>query len=709
MKPWTRSLTSWFRGESKVQPKRCLSTMLTVEQLEGREMLSASPIAFKPDSQFYSSLEMNGTFFFSTSGGELWKTNGTTAGTVLVKDLDPMGSIPSGPVCMTNFDGLLYFYFADPSNNIMALWKSDGTAAGTALVKDLGIPFSRDFQLQSVIADDTLFLFTRNDERPHDWQLWRSDGSTAGTFFLKDFGQPGGDVSGLSVLGGAVVFFTQPNVPYADSQLWRSDGTVAGTFQVRELNRPGEDARALTVANGWLFFETFSDSYQIRRDLELWKTDGTSSSTSVVKDMGEEQDPLTSFFDLNGALYFSDNSGKLWKTDGLDNDVVLVKSFPGLIEDPTPFDGGAVFIDDLRAEHGGVDLFKTDGTANGTVFIRHFASDLSIGIDPLFLSAGNGSLFIVTGDGVVGLDLWSSDGTDAGTVLLQHFTSDGAYFDGHLVAIVEPFLSNVGNFQMIGGTLYFNVSGPTKQLWQSDGTEAGTKIIVEEDRQAYIHNPAVLANGTVVFFNDVEVGDSGLLQPQVWALDASDLPPSNPIDLSTLDPKPVEDPEYFHEIYSANSVVLVAPATVNNPFISTNVPSSSAADNLNSSASPSTPTLAADLDSSATDENIADSHSTLGSVQTSMALTIEATLATEANENGTHGKASLNQEADSQKADRIGAPERVVAQAEKQSGPITSQARVVVGIDDGDAEADLGVFFISDQSTRERDSNEVNS
>jgi ELWxxDGT repeat protein len=75
----------------------------------------------------------------------------------------------------------------------------------------------------------------------------------------------------------------------------------------------------------------------------------------------------------------------------------------------------------------------------------------------------------------------------------------------------------------------------------------------------------------------------------------------------------------------------------------------------------------------------------------------------------THGKASLNQEVDSQKADRIGAQESIVAQAGKQNGPITSQARVVVCIDAGDAEADLEAFFISDQSARERDSNEVSS
>jgi hypothetical protein len=92
-----------------------------------------------------------------------------------------------------------------------------------------------------------------------------------------------------------------------------------------------------------------------------------------------------------------------------------------------------------------------------------------------------------------------------------------------------------------------------------------------------------------------------------------------------------------------------------------------------------------------------------------LALTTHAAFGTEANENGAHGKASLSQDVDSQKANRIGAPDHVVAQAEKQNGPVTSQTRVVVGLDAGDADADLEAFFISDQSMRERDSNEVNS
>ena len=68
-------------------------------------------------------------------GRELWKTDGTEAGTVLVKDIQP-GGYDSDPSYLTDVGGTLFFT-ADDGIHGAELWKTDGTEAGTVLVKDI--------------------------------------------------------------------------------------------------------------------------------------------------------------------------------------------------------------------------------------------------------------------------------------------------------------------------------------------------------------------------------------------------------------------------------------------------------------------------------------------------------------------------------------------------------------------------------------------
>jgi ELWxxDGT repeat protein len=76
-----------------------------------------------------------------THGLELWKSDGTAAGTSLVKDICPglcssLATFFNPPVGFTRVGGTLFF-MADDGVHSNELWKTDGTEAGTVLVKDI--------------------------------------------------------------------------------------------------------------------------------------------------------------------------------------------------------------------------------------------------------------------------------------------------------------------------------------------------------------------------------------------------------------------------------------------------------------------------------------------------------------------------------------------------------------------------------------------
>ena len=93
------------------------------------------------------------------------------------------------PSNLTNVNGTLFFS-ADDGTNGSELWKSDGTAAGTVLVKDIRPGSQRLYPEQPDERERHAVLRGR---RRHDGpELWKSDGTAAGTVLVKDI-NPGGD------------------------------------------------------------------------------------------------------------------------------------------------------------------------------------------------------------------------------------------------------------------------------------------------------------------------------------------------------------------------------------------------------------------------------------------------------------------------------------------------------------------------------------
>ncbi|MEO0968439.1 MAG: ELWxxDGT repeat protein, partial [Cyanobacteria bacterium J06639_18] len=112
---------------------------------------------------------IDGTLYFSAAENnsegeiqdkELWKSDGTNAGTVEVKDINP-GDGSSDPENLTDVKGTLYFTVDDGTNG-RELWKSDGTEDGTVLVKDI-ISGSASSEPNNLTEVNGKLFFTADD------------------------------------------------------------------------------------------------------------------------------------------------------------------------------------------------------------------------------------------------------------------------------------------------------------------------------------------------------------------------------------------------------------------------------------------------------------------------------------------------------------------------------------------------------------------
>jgi ELWxxDGT repeat protein len=140
---------------------------------------------------------VNGTLFFEaddgTHGQELWASDGSAAGTQMVKDIRPANggnpdSYSSYPRNLANVNGTLFFS-ADDGVTGQELWKSNGSADGTVLVKDIFPGIDPTFQrpLSSYpyyLTNVNGTLFFEANDGTHGPELWESNGTSDGTVLV---------------------------------------------------------------------------------------------------------------------------------------------------------------------------------------------------------------------------------------------------------------------------------------------------------------------------------------------------------------------------------------------------------------------------------------------------------------------------------------------------------------------------------------------
>jgi ELWxxDGT repeat protein len=450
-----------------------------------------------------------GNYVYFQRGQEIWRTDGTQPGTIQLSPPQVSNSYGATAVAA---GATVYFTGADAGG--AKLWRTDGTVAGTVETATSipGVSSTFDAALFGALPNGKLLLWGRNSSSTNSstlWafdgtsmtslaqsqtynasvvptvigglaffgsggKLWRTDGTVAGTFSL-------GILDGFNIYaerwpmaaaGSTLVFGA--NGDAHGNELWKTDGSLANTSLLADIapSTYGSMPRNLTPFHNGVLLTASGDAdqaYSEGHTRDLWFSDGTEAGT--VKILANS--PVDSIVRCGQRAFFARDAGdagnELWSTDGTASGTSMVKDlYPGTTlytgqPAATPnssYPSSLLCIDDhlffVARSHGSDrELWRTDGTAGGTVLVKAMTADPSGAVQ----LARFGHRLVITssfGYPTYTAGVWITDGTAGGTQLLK--TIPG----------FDP-----GQPVTAGAYSYFTMSQPDA-LWRTDGTAAGT-------------------------------------------------------------------------------------------------------------------------------------------------------------------------------------------------------------------------------------------
>jgi ELWxxDGT repeat protein len=517
-------------------------------------------------------------------GVELWKTDGTTANTTLVKDINP-GVSSSSPARFFVVGNVAYFA-ATSGDSGNELWVTDGTTNGTRLVMDIN-PGTQPANpaVLGVLSGKVLFAVYAGAY----YELWITDGTQAGTVRLGLNGNDGTWPYGFTVASNDKAYYIGFNPVYG-AEPWVSDGTPGGTHRLPDgaPNTPIANPSGFVQVGNYVYFKGVVDG---NVGAELWRIrlsdDGLEKVTSNLNVIGAEFTTGPDFNVLGNVLVFpAESSGvkQVWRSDGTPAGTYALSPYNiqyGTSQINPAFsviNGRVVYV--TNADSLGPVFFSTDGTVAGTV--RLFDNPMSAPATHRAGIAANLAFFV--GDA----GLFSTDGTRAGTKTVQPPADFRPYFPGlpaensgmagdanvayffssgldvslgvggyaamrydvasNALVTIRRFRSPLSQlFALAQGKLLFSPWSDTAgyEPWISDGTSAGTRLIAdiaaEPTELGSLPSGMMLLNGHVYF-----AADDGVAGREIWQTDgttagthlAADVLPgaagSNPQGLFTL-------------------------------------------------------------------------------------------------------------------------------------------------------------------------------
>ena len=430
------------------------------ESLEPRLLFRPSVIGSHHDPTEFHDVGNNTLLFVNNDhahGLELWKTDGTQIGTKIVRDINPGAADAfedsyDWSVVRRSFVtiGPLTDFTADDGVHGRELWRTDGTFKGTLLVRDVIPGANRNGPTDLAAVGNTLFFNVPGDNATTT--LWRTDGTKKGTYPL-----PAGPylITNPVAFGKTLYYAGRPQADsYDTAEIWRSDGTPAGTARLPLTIDTDENSLLLRVHNGQLFA---IDAWQGR----VWRLDtATSTLTRLYQSAaGASLQPIGSagknlLFSARLSAQFEPRQPvELWSTDGTPTGTRRLWS--GSIDNAyatqhvenqfTAVGGKTVFFNARPSNTAPVELWASDGTPTGTRLLKRGGFNTAAYLTNFVDVAGQ----LCFTDAAT---LWSSDGTAAGT---RPLTDLPTLTPPNPFSIAAESLTAVGNSIFFAGVSSF--------------------------------------------------------------------------------------------------------------------------------------------------------------------------------------------------------------------------------------------------------------
>ncbi|MEJ0031231.1 MAG: ELWxxDGT repeat protein [Bacteroidota bacterium] len=442
-----------------------------------------------------------------TTGPELYVcTNGTSAGTSLLKQINTngTGSYPSGE--FPQLGSYVYFSAYSPTSGY-EVWRTDGTTAGTAQVSELAATTTSSSPTFFTLFNSAIYFAATDGGLTNGNELWRTTGGAPTLIANINAGTTSSNPRYLTVFNGNL--YVQATTAANGSELFRcTTGSVITPFDILSGTNSSNPANLTALGTTALFFSANDGTGS-----ELWKFNGTAASQVVDLVTGTAGGTPTSFVAYNTSTVLfaaDDGSGQdLWKTNGTTGGTVAfapggiintVATNSAQIQNMTLVGTNAYFS---GTDGGGdTELWRYDGTnvtkidivagASGSFPNQLFAMNATTLLFSAYSAAGGYELYKAV-NGVVSLvkDIDAGTGssspqafmkTSGGAVYFRAYTAALGYelykYDGvSTVTLVPQAEAGSGStypqyMTELNGNIYFEGNSTATngyELWKYDG------------------------------------------------------------------------------------------------------------------------------------------------------------------------------------------------------------------------------------------------